>query len=234
MECNSSYKEVIFLLLRMDFSKLNQCPVMGGVDSSELNELFSKVFYTIRSFSSEEIIMTNGDVFDYMLILLEGEVRGEIIDLDGNATQIENITAPKPLAPAFLFGEKNTSPVDIIANEASKVMFIHKSEVLKLFQLNSLILKNFLDIISSKGQFLSRKVKLLSFQQLNQRIAFYVLNEYHRLPNKKITQQELAETLGVARPSLARTLKQMKQTETLEMAKGQLKILNEKRLRDLL
>ena len=177
--------------------------------------------------------MNGGEICSNLMILAEGNVRGEMMNFSGNVVKIENIAAPRPIAPAFLFGENNKLPVTVIANEKVKIIFIPKTEVLKLFQKNQTVLENYLDIISSRGQFLSKKVKLLSLDNLKQKIAYYLLENKDTLTNIKTTQQEMAETLGVTRPALTRTLIQLRDEKIIDYNRESIRIIDKEKLGDL-
>ena len=68
------------------------------------------------------------------MILLKGSVRGEMIDYSGRLIKVEDIIAPRAIAPLFLFGADNRYPVEVTANEATEVFEIPKESVLKLFR----------------------------------------------------------------------------------------------------
>ena len=70
------------------------------------------------------------------------------------AIKIEDIEPPKPLAVAFIFGQNNRFPVNIIANDDSEVFLLPKESMLILLQRSAPFLKNFMNIISSRAQFL--------------------------------------------------------------------------------
>jgi len=218
----------------MVFEKISKCPVLKGIAPGILEEIFKDIHYNVRSFEKESPIMNSGEICVNLMILVEGEVRGEMMGFSGNVVKIENIAAPRPIAPAFLFGDNNRCPVTIISNVPSRIIFIPKAEVLKLFQKNQTVLENYLDILSSRGQFLSQKVKLLSLGNLKQKIAYYILEHKEAPSGKKTTQQELAEILGVTRPALTRTLLQMKNDGVISYNRGVIEIIDEGKLGSLL
>lgn len=68
------------------------------------------------------------------------------------------------------------------------------------------VLQNFLRIMSDRSHILTRKLGSLVLLKLKNRIAAYLL-EHNEIRN----QQEAADFLGVARPSLARVLAELAQ-----------------------
>ncbi len=194
--------------------KAAQCPILKGVPPQELLELFSKLQFHIKSFTKDEVIAVQGDEVNRLMIILDGSVRGEMTDFSGHVIKIEDVAAPKPLAGAFLFGNENHFPVDVLANEPVKVLVIYRDEFLKLLRMNEIVQMNYLNLVGSKAQFLSKKIKFLSFKTIKGKIAHYLIGLKQdadgtiRLP---ASQQEMADLFGVARPSVARALGELEQ-----------------------
>ncbi len=112
------------------------------------------------------MIAQSDDEITSQMVVLKGSVKGEMVDFTGKTIKIEDIASPRPLAPAFLFGNRNVFPVNIVANEEVDLLVIPKSSFIQLLQMNENILENFLSIISNRAQFLSNKIKFLSFQTI--------------------------------------------------------------------
>ena len=109
----------------------------------------------MKEYEKDEYVAYSHDVCNDMLIVVQGTVRGEMSDFSGKKLKIEDIPAPRPLAAAFIFGRENRFPVDIIANEPSTIMIIPRDVLIFLLQHSQVILKNYLNAISSRTQFLS-------------------------------------------------------------------------------
>lgn len=209
--------------------KASQCPVLKGVPSESLLALFAKLQFQMKSYKKDDVLAIQGDEVNRLMILLSGSVRGEMTDFSGHIIKIEDVAAPKPLAGAFLFGNENLFPVDVLANEPVKVLVIYREEFLKLLRMNETIQMNYLNLVGSKAQFLSKKIKFLSFKTIKGKIAHYLIglkqdaDGYIRIPS---SQQELADLFGVARPSVARTLGEMEDEGLISAQCKMVKILN--------
>ncbi len=171
------------------------------------------------------------------LIVVSGSVRGEMTDFSGKKLKIEDIAAPRPLAAAFIFGRENRFPVDIIANEPASIMIIPRDVLIFLLQNSEVILKNYLNTISSRAQFLSGKIRFLSFKTIREKIANYIL--MHSAKDDQTftldqSQTELADFFGVTRPSLARTLARMEEEGMIRTKRREITILNREKLNNLL
>jgi len=118
-----------------------------------------------------------------------------------------------------------------------EIVSIPKAEFVKLLQMNSLILNNYLNTISTRAQFLSKRLKFLSFKTIKQKIAHYLLEMAgDRLQTVEIkqSQEQLAEMFGVTRPSLARTLSEMNREGLIETQRRFIKIIDKSRMNQLL
>jgi CRP-like cAMP-binding protein len=164
----------------------------------------------------------NGDKVSSLMIVIRGLTKGEMVDFSGRIIKIEEIPAPGALAAAFIFGKKNTFPVNVIAMTDVEILIIEKNEFLKLLIKNERILANFLEMISTRSQFLSEKIKFLSFKTIKGKLAQYFLQRTGNSSGSfvlDVTQNDLADYFGVARPSIARALGEMEK-DGIITAKG--------------
>ena len=143
--------------------KASQCPILKGVPPEELLVLFENLQFQIKSFEKDDVIAIQGEEVNRLMILLTGSARGEMTDYSGHIIKIEDVPAPKPLAGAFLFGNDNRFPVVVLANEPVKLLVIYRGEVLKLLRMNEVIQMNYLNLVGSKAQFLSRPATITSW-----------------------------------------------------------------------
>jgi CRP-like cAMP-binding protein len=221
----------------IDYTSLKKCPVFHGIDKKEAALLLKHVHYQIKTFKKDDIIALAGEQVKNLYIILKGSVSGEIHDYSGNKVKIEDIEAPRPLATAFLFGSNNRFPVTVIANNDVTILSMPLDDFLKLLHLNSQLLKNYLNSISSRAQFLTQRLNFLSIKTIKEKIANYILQKagdrFHSIELKN-TQQELAELFGVSRPSLARVFSEMQKERLIIIEKRTVTILNKEKLNELI
>jgi CRP-like cAMP-binding protein len=221
----------------MNYLLLTQCPIFRGITENEAENLLKKIHFQIKSFSKDDIVVVAGDPVLNLHIIMSGSVRGEMIDFSGKTIKIEDIEAPKPLATAFLFGQENKFPVTVTANNEAKILTMPVSEFLKLLQLNAQILKNYLNSISSRAQFLSQKLHFLSFKTIRGKVAHFLLKQagekFHSIELKN-TQQQLADLFGVTRPSLARVFGEMQKEGLIRISNKTVSLLDKKALNEIM
>lgn len=220
------------------FQVIQQSPFFRGIPSGDIEKIFSKISYSVKSFSKGQTIAQREEEVKNLCIVIEGSVKGEMVDFSGKILKIEEMHAPQPIAHAFLFGERNRYPVDVIALEESKILFIPKAEVIRLLQQNDIILTNYLNAISNRAQFLSNKLWFLSFRTIKEKVAHYLLSLSRSETRTTIilpkSHQELAEFFGVARPSLARTFAEMQEEGIITVNRREVAIIDKVKLMELI
>ena len=221
----------------INYQLIALCPVFRGISENETKVLLGKIHYQIKSFGKDEIVVVAGEPVTNLYIIMSGSVKGEMIDYSGKTIKIEDIEAPKPLATAFLFGNENRFPVTVTANNEVKILTIPVSEFLKLLQFNQQILKNYLNTISTRAQFLSQKLHFLSFKTIKEKMAHFLLQQtgdrLHSIEIKQ-PQQQLADLFGVTRPSLARVFGEMQKEGLIKIEKKTVTLLDKTKLNRLL
>jgi CRP-like cAMP-binding protein len=192
---------------------LLDCSLFRGMGAGEIAAALSASSGRIRTYPGDSLLAQAGEEVHHLQIVLEGSVKGEMIDYTGKVIKIEDIHPPRPLAPAFLFGAQNRYPVNITARGDVKVLSIPRDKFLELLQRSKPVLVNFVDIVSSRGQFLSSKIKFLSFSTIKGKLAQYLLDLSRKSGSLEVnlpgSQVQLSELFGVARPSIGRAMSEL-------------------------
>lgn len=212
---------------------LSKCPLFKGINNEELSFLLKDIHYQIKKYQKGQMIAQAGDDCNSLMIMLKGSVKGEMMDPSGKSIKIEDIEPPKPLAIAFVFGQNNRCPVNIVANNDVEIFRLPKESMILLLQKSVVFLKNFMDIISNRAQFLSDKIRFLSFQTIRGKLAHYLLQIIGPVDGEIIlpkSQEELANMFGVTRPSLGRAIRDMHNDGLIEAKGKSIKIVDRKLL----
>ena len=209
-------------------------PLFRGITPERLLADLEEISFHTRSYKKGESMGRQGDVCNRLVILIKGSVRGEMIDYSGRLIKVEDITAPRAIAPLFLFGEQNRYPVEVTANEPTEVIELPKPSVLSLFRKNEQFLENYMNLSANYARTLSDKLFFMSFKTIRQKLASYLLRLYKQQQQTHITldrsQQELSDYFGVSRPSLARELAHMQEDGLLIADRKHITILQKEEL----
>lgn len=221
----------------MDYSLLLKNPLFRSLTNQKIEEILRSTPYRIRNFNPGEIIALNGDKVESLMLVLKGDVKGEMLSEGGKIIRIENIPASGALASAFLFGSRNEYPVNVIAVTETELLVILRSDLLKLLMKNDRVLINYLDMISNRSQFLSEKIRFLNFKTIRKKLAHYLLKKTGKGEQYLIldsTQSDLADLFGVTRPSVNRELRRLEEEGIIEAKGRRISILQRQKLLSLI
>ncbi len=214
--------------------KILQCTLFQGLSQDQILELIATINYKIKNYSKGDLVVASSVECRFLLIVISGSVKGEMVDFSGKTIKIEDIESPGVLAPAFLFGANNRYPVDIVANNDAEIFSVSKENFISIMMANETVLANYLNSISDRAQFLSSKLRFLSFQSLKGKIAHFLLELKKNSNCSSVvlpqSQAQLAELFGVARPSLARTIRELDSENIISAQGKRIQILDEEKL----
>ena len=179
----------------MNAIQLLQLPLFQGISEAAARQLLAEAPNSVRRYKEGDFIARQGDPCRSLYILCTGNVRAQMENAEGKQVTIDRISAPEVLAPAFIFASENRFPVNIEVQENCEVLVMHSQPV---------IMKNFIEMISDRSLFLSKKLNEFALQSLKSRLLNYL-----KINGRIDNQQEVAFILGVARPSLARALSEL-------------------------
>jgi len=217
---------------------LAECPLFRGLNAPEIEELMKETLFRIQQFKKGEIIAHHGEIVVSQAVILKGSVKGEMVDFAGKIIKIEDIESPRLLAPAFLFGQNNRFPVNLVANTDVTILRVPREEMVRLMQKSGVILGNFVNNVSSRAQFLTSKIKFLSFTTIKGKVAQYLLDLAGKTGSQTLelphSQSQLAELFGVTRPSVGRALSEMNRDRILSTEGRRVVLLDPEKLKTLL
>ncbi len=215
---------------------LGRCSLFEGIKVGQLERIFENVNHRITSFLAGELIEEQNSPCDEMLILLQGHTKAQMQDFSGKVITIETMEAPSILASGFLFASKNVIPVDIVSTDNCAVLYIERDGILWLCREYEVFLRNLLRDMGDRLATLAEKVWMLSLNTLNQRLANFLLKQSDDLGTEfelKTTKEELADALGVARPSLSRVFSEFVAEKIIRQEGKLIKILDRKALKKI-
>ena len=219
----------------MNKSFIFRCPLCNSIPDSEKENFLNDVRFNIKSFKKDEWIISQGEEYTSLYILIEGEIKTVMTDEKGDFMHIENIKAPLPMATGFLFARNNKSPVSAIAKNDCKLICIPKDNVFALMQNYDAFMYAILSSISNKVQFLSEKLRLTSLRSIKAKVAYYLLKESQGESSfqLKSSKQEISNLFGVSRPALTNVMKQLHDEEIINMQRRKIEIINRPALKKM-
>ena len=207
---------------------LKETVVFNNIDEETIKNILEKTRYEIKNYSPNESIAFRGDEVKGLYIILKGTLITEMLTEEGNIIKIEELVPSDVIASAFIFGKRNTFPVDLSAKDKAEILFIERKEFLKLLFSQEKILENFLNEISNKTQLLTSKIwNSFNNKTIKKKFCDYVKKNQKNNLFSIQNLGALAEFFGVERPSLSRVLSELVKDEKLErIGRNKYKILD--------
>ena len=179
-----------------------------GLNPQEISDCLRKVDFKIKDYKKNEIVFFRGDILKQVIIIINGTTHGEMQKFNGDTIVINQMKSGEVLASAFLFGNDNIFPVDLVTLENSKFLLFDKEKYLNLIQSDKRLLLNFINEISNKSQLLSKRIWFnFTHKTIEEKILSYI-NENAK--NNKIkflpSISALAKKFQVTRPALSREI----------------------------
>ena len=207
---------------------LKETVVFNNIDEETIKNILEKTRYEIRNYSPNESIAFRGDEVKGLYIILKGTLITEMLTEEGNVVKIEELVPSDVIASAFIFGKKNSFPVDLTAKDEVEILYVERKEFLKLLFSQEKILENFLNEISNKTQLLTSKIwNNFNNKTIKKKFCDYVKKNQKNNLFSIENLGALAEFFGVERPSLSRVLSELVKDEKLErIGRNKYKILD--------
>ncbi|MBN2898566.1 MAG: Crp/Fnr family transcriptional regulator [Clostridia bacterium] len=212
------------------YAQIKYCPLFKDVDENKFITLMESIHYSVRAVKKNAVIANEEDDCTSIGIVLEGVIEVKKIYPSGKSITISQLGQGKTFGEVILFSNKNQYPSTIVASVDARILFMTKASFSKICHMETSIMINLLNILSQKILMLNNQLKNLSYESIRQKIANYLMQEYKAHKTDYITlsisRQQMAELLGIPRPSLSRELIHMKDDQIIDYHKNTFKILN--------
>lgn len=209
-----------------------------GLNEEKISEEISRINYTIREYSKDEVIALEDSPCKSVAIVLAGEIELQKIYASGKLFILRKLQESEVFGEVVVFSDRNTYPATIVSSTHSKIMFLSKEGILKLCRIDEEFLNNFMKLMSSKILTLNSKLKEMSFKNIREKIANFILEAYKSQNNLKIklkdSKKNIALNLGILRPSLSRELIKMREEGIIDFDSGYIYILDLDRIYKIL
>ena len=183
--------------------ELKRIKLFSGCSDEALERLLSQPCRR-QEYPAGRRMLNTGDPCRALMVLVEGQAEARMTGEEGREVLVDHLKAPMLLAPAFLFATPNIVPVEVNAVTDCAVWHINREAFFEFMQHEPTVLRAFLEILSERGRFLSKKMRTFAVNSLRNRVVEYIE------ANGCITSVvAAAQELGVTRPSLSRVLSEM-------------------------
>jgi hypothetical protein len=213
---------------------LFRIPLFDGAPESLRASLTERLDARLYALEKNEIIIHQGAICRSLFVLLEGRVRGDIIDEWGNRVMIETIVAPRSFGTPHLFNRDQTLPATFTATMPSTLLTAPRDSLFRLISEEPYLLKNFLHVSGSCNNCTSVRLRILTQRTVRHCFVAYLLEQD---PGKdswisaEHNTSQLAHYLCVTRPALSKEISKMVREGLIAVEGRRYRLLAEQQLR---
>ncbi|MFO8059111.1 MAG: Crp/Fnr family transcriptional regulator [Bacillota bacterium] len=194
---------------------LRKSILFADYDDADLYNLLGELNYRISTFSDGQTVAVEGAPCSHLGIILTGEAQVQKIHQAGHLLTVDRLRPGSVFGEAVIFSQRRKYPATIVASDRdTAIMFIRNREIVRLCSTEPQFIRIFLSVLSNKILMLNRKIESLSHRSIRHRVIGFLLEEYRRQKTTRLTlsltRREMAEQLGIPRPSLSRELVNMR------------------------
>jgi CRP/FNR family transcriptional regulator, dissimilatory nitrate respiration regulator len=217
---------------------LQKSELFKDSDAGEIENLLPCLHYTCKCFDKGEIIASLGEKQEGIGIVLNGKTSVAKESFSGARLIMAVLGEGELFGEITAFAGTDTWPATVSAREDCQIMFIPKEVFFNRCEKECTWHKNLtgsmMKILSRKAMHLNQKVMYLSMKGMRQKISTFLL-ERHAASGKPIftlpvNREEMADFLGVSRPSMSREMGRMRDEGLIEFFRNTVKILDKERL----
>lgn len=189
-----------------------------------------------RSLKRGEEVFSQGEIPNYLFILEQGSVVVENISENGNRSIVNRFSKPGTVfGEVYLYLPERSYDYSCVCDVDSTIHAIPKTALVMSgdnFK-NSKVVNNMLLILSQKAFYLNQKLLIQSGKTLREKLSrFFLSNSKESSLELEFNREELADFLGVTRPSISREIMNMKRDGLIDVV-GNKVILNKEMLENL-
>lgn len=193
---------------------LKQVPLFQTLYSEQLNRAQTSGLIKQVHFKKKTVIHIPDDTVLYYDVIVKGTMHIQHIGKNGNQISITYMRPFSAIGVNLLFSSSNKHEMLIEAVSDTLLLRIEKSLIIELAQSNEAFMIMLMRQIADRSQFLAQRLKTLTTSSLREKIVDYLSSLYLQQQANPVilpsTKQAWADSLGVARSSLVRELKKMK------------------------
>lgn len=203
--------------------------LFDGISPPGIEEMLEPDLCILGNYPKQVMIAQQGDSCSSVGFVLSGELIVEQISESGEVMRIQVLTAGEIFSAAQIYAEEPRHRFTLTTATDSRVVFIPFEQVRSMLESNARFMQNFISYLSGRVTLFQEIIRMLSQKDVRSRLCLYLSREAERcgslsfrLPDSKTG---IASVIGVARPSVPRELRRMREEGLISMDGRSLSIL---------
>lgn len=215
------------------FEILRKCPLFNDIKDENLTAMLGCLGAKVKSYRKKEIIIAEGEVVNYIGIVLSGMVQLERTDYYGTRSIVTSICPSELFGEAFACAGIENIPFDVIASEEAEIMLIDCKKIIHLCsnacEFHNQLIFNLLRIVATKNMILNQKAEITAKRTTREKLMTYLLTQAKKNGSSSFTipydRQALADYLEVDRSGLSNEISKLREEGVIESKRSWFKLL---------
>ncbi len=192
---------------------LKTIPLFSTLQADEMQTMMADNQLFIKNYSKGASVYNQNDSCKTLDIVLSGSLVAYSLSEKGSAMTMFEFSSGQMLGANLLFGDKHIYPLNIYCMSDARLLHVTQKAVCSFLHNYHFTIK-FAGMLSHNSQKLNHKITMVSQNSLRENLLEY-LRQQSILQSSDtiilpISKKQLADYLGVQRPSLFRELKKLK------------------------
>ncbi len=188
-------------------------PLFSQLQSDEITPLIADNQLFLRNYSKGATVYNQKDCCKTLDIVLSGSFVAYSLSENGSAMTMFEFSGGQMLGANLLFGDNNTYPLTIYCMSDAQLLHVTQKAVSDFLHNYDFAIE-FIGMLSHNSQKLNRKITMVAQKTLRENLLEYFTKQSTLQGSDTIvlpiSKKQLADYLGVQRPSLFRELKNLK------------------------
>lgn len=211
------------------YAALQKCPLFRNMTRDEIAASLSGFAHRMVSYGKQEIYALPGEPCRYADIVVGGTLVCRMMSLSGRQVEVSRLREGDMVAPAFLFASNGAVPVSVMTDDRVTVLRMTKDTFAGMLDNDSWLRMNFIRMLSDIDAFLTAKMRFLSLMTVREKVAWLLKERAREQKSRQITlyrsRQEIADSFGIQKYSLIRTLSDLEKEGVISIQGRDIKIM---------
>jgi len=204
----------------MTIEKIQHIPLLSKVDTTVLDRCLAENQVLVRQYSKGVTVHHQHDACTALDVVLSGNLVAYSLSENGSTITMFEFRKNSIIGANLLFGDNNTYPLNIYSVTACDLLHLSRNAVMEFLHDYHFVMQ-YIKSLSTNSLGMNRKITMLTQKTLRENIMDYLKQQSIIQGSSKIvlpfSKKELADYLGVQRPSLFRELKKLKDKGIIEI-----------------
>lgn len=211
----------------MEIDRLRQIPMLANSDEGILDWCIREKQIFSREYAKGATVHCQHERCTTLDVVLSGSLVAYSLSGNGSAVTLFEFKENGMFGANLMFGDNDAYPLNIYAVTACTLLHITREAVVELLRGHDFVM-HYIKSLSMNAQGMNQKIAMLTQKTLRENILDYLRHQSIvqgsadiRLP---VSKRELADMMGVQRPSLFRELKKIRDEGLIEISNRHIRV----------